>query len=101
MGTPTGLCTATTAAFYIEKTRPGAAAAAPVALPTPRFDCCCRTSIGRDAGAARGKAALAPAHLLEHLVAHVIRTDGRVQALAPRRVLVDPSCGLYPESSCS
>ena len=45
----------------------------------------------RDARAARAQAALAPAHLLEHLVAHVIRTDGRVQALAPRRVLVDPT----------
>ena len=48
----------------------------------------------RDAGPARAEAALAPAHLLEHLVAHVIRTQRLIQPLAPRRVLVDPSCTL-------
>ena len=45
----------------------------------------------RDARAPRAEAALAPAHLLEHLVAHVIGTQRLIQALAPRRVLVDPS----------
>ena len=45
----------------------------------------------RDARAAGTQPTFAPAHLLEHLVAHVIGTERLIQALAPRRVLVDPS----------